>query len=255
MTKKKGVIGRTETPRERQYALRRRLMAHYWLELPEFMAELSAVMERWREALAQEWARRESEDYPDSPLLGPPAYQEELQALTEKWGLRCPWAFPWLHYCVATHVHVDTLSAVAVDTNSPLCPIALDIGGIWEYGALRRERDKSFPPCPVYDPYPSVVHDGRRWVTAKQKFRDDVNQHMEQVDKWYRDRGYRLRDEEPGLARHVSWLFQRIALKKVPRDISTEEGVGQDGVEKAIYRLAKELSISLPRNRGRRIRH
>jgi hypothetical protein len=66
--------------------------------------------------------------------------------------------------------------------------------------------------------------------------------------------GIRKQDTKHALDDHVRWLYKRIALRRTPRDIALEESVGQDAVEKAIYQLARALSLSLPRNRGASVR-
>lgn len=72
---------------------------------------------------------------------------------------------------------------------------------------------------------------------------------------------YRWADTRHRLAGHVSWLYQRIALKKPPRYIMNDfnkQGAkfqgGQDRIEEAVRSLARQLGIRLPRNRGLSIR-
>jgi hypothetical protein len=56
------------------------------------------------------------------------------------------------------------------------------------------------------------------------------------------------------LETHVGWLYERIALKRVPKQIALEIGGIQSTVEDGILSIARLLDIQLPRNRGPSIR-
>ena len=257
MAKKKGVIGRLERPRERQYTLRRLLMAYYWRN-PQFMADLSAVMEKWRDSLTQEIAewKRQADDWtpwerhqePDKPILGPPAYQEELAALADRWGLRCPWALPWLHYCLVMHLMVDA-------PDSRLCPIMPNLDII--PANLERTRNKKTIRIEVeYHPWPHILFDGPPRLAPQKAIDEAIRQVKQQIDEIHNEyvrQGYVRRDTEPALADHVYWLYLRICPQP---DIGRPWGYEKIGnaltvskftVRDNVLALAREMENSLPK--------
>ena len=100
-----------------------------------------------------------------------------------------------------------------------------------------------------YQPWP--VDD---WGDVWKRIGKNARRQRDEIRAQYLQAGFNLQDTEPELACHIRWLYQRIALKKVPAQIALEESVGQDAVEKAIYQLARALSLRLPRNRGVSVR-
>ena len=279
-------VGRLEQPGEREFYLRRHLMAWYAVLNPDFMAGLSAILERYRGALAQlvvakfpgeiltyywyphhdqGWAKARAVANGWLDLRG---YPEELEALAERWGLRCDWAAPWLHACFMQH-----LSPVFPSSGElSLIPLGIhtDVESLFEH--VRGENTihievtyRLWPPVVRRDPSQDLakidwkkVDWKRDFITARQKATEEavsqLNQRMDEIDRRHLGRGYIHRDKEPELMNHMRWLYHRIALKKVPSQIALEEIAGQDAVEKAIYQLARALSLRLPRNRGASVR-
>ena len=119
------VVGRLERPEERHYNLRCHLMVYYAVRNPDFMSALSAILERYRAALAQlavarfpeevlsyYWYPRHDQGWAKACVvanvwLDLKGYPRELLALAEEWGLRCDWAAPWLHACLMQHLYPD----------------------------------------------------------------------------------------------------------------------------------------------------
>jgi len=279
-------VGRLERPGERQFALRKHLMAWYAALNSDFMAGLSAILERYRGALAQLATARFPEEilsyywYPwhaqgwakaravANGWLDLRGYPEELEALADRSGLRCDWAAPWLHACLMENLNPDfpsspILTLVPFGSNT-------DVESIFEHvrgeNVIRIEvRYHPWPPVVRRDPSQDLakvdwkkVDWKRDFITARQKAIEEVvsqlNQRMDEIDRRHLGRGYIHRDKEPELMNHMRWLYHRIALKKVPSQIALEEIAGQDAVEKAIYQLARALSLRLPRNRGASVR-
>jgi len=274
-------VGRLERPGERQFALRKHLMGWYAVLNSDFMAGLSAILERYRGALAQlaaikfpgeimsyywypwhdkGWAKARAVANGWLDLRG---YPEELEALAERWGLRCDWAAPWLHACFMQH-----LSPVFPSSGElSLIPLGMhtDVESLFEHvrgeNVIRIEvRYQPWPPVVLRDPSKDLakVDWKRDFTPARQKAKEEalkqLEQQMDEIDRRHLGRGYRLRGTESALACHIRWLYHRIALKKVPKQIALEESVGQDAVEKAIYQLARALSLRLPRNRAVSVR-
>ena len=280
MTKKKGAVGRLERPGEREFYLRRHLMTWYAALNSDFMAGLSAILERYRGALAQlaaikfpgeimsyywypwhaqGWAKARAVANGWLDLRG---YPEELEALADRWGLRCDWVAPWLHACLMQCLcpPFSSLGFTVIPFHS-----TTDVESL-----LESVRGKNAIHIEVtYHPWPPVVlrDPSKDWkeidwkqdfIAARQKAIEEavsqLEQQMDEIDRRCLNRGYIHRYTAPELMNHMRWLYHRIALKKVPRQIALEECVGQDAVEKAIYQLARALSLRLPRNRGASVR-
>lgn len=276
------VVGRLERPGERPFRLRSHLMTWY-ATFSDFMAGLSALLERYRPALAQlavttfpgeimsyywypwhtkGWAKARAVANGWLDLRG---YPEELEALADRWGLRCDWAAPWLHACLMEHLLYPAFPSSQRLHPVPFGGLNTDVEGLLEsvrgQNVIRIEVTYSpWPRVVLRDPSrdPEKVDWKRDYITPRQKAIEEavsqLNQQMDEIDRRHLDRGYIRQDTEPELLRHVHWLYQRIALKKVPKQIALEESVGQDAVEKAIYQLARALSLRLPRNRGVSVR-
>ena len=251
MAKKKGVIGRLERPGQWQDILCRLLMAHYWRN-PQFMAELGSLVTQHKKLLDSERKRLslQSNAFRPASALPLPTTQEhesllrpflgELAALASRWGLLGDWAVPILRQCAMQfslkpggNVGSPLLFHPGMDGSLPLpeewfvhrihVNVSCDLREDWETWVKR-----------VLEP------EARRQ-------RDEALDSLSKV-------GIRKQDIKHALDDHVRWLYLRIALKKVPSQIALEESVGQDAVEKAIYQLARSLSLRLPRNRGASVR-
>jgi hypothetical protein len=249
MAKKKGVIGRLERPGQWQDTLRRLLMASYWRD-PQFMAELGSLVTQHKKLLDSERRRLSRNAFRPAAGLPLPTTREreslarpfldDLAALASRWGLLGDWAVPILRQCA-----MQFSLKPGGNIGSPLLFFP-GIGGSLplpeEWFVRRIHMDVSY----------DLREDWETWVERvlepeARRQRDEALDGLSKV-------GIRKQDTKHALDDHVRWLYHRIALKKVPRQIALEESVGQDAVEKAIYQLARALSLRLPRNRGASVR-
>lgn len=169
-------------------------------------------------------------------------YRQELRDLCNKWGLRCEWAPAWLHASYVERVR-GSMSAeelAALDQESFRLRRVLSLG-IW---------GSDLHIC-LKVPYDPAFHD---WVDVETHILAEARRQRDEIKTQSTQAGYILQHKKPELQTHIRWLYRRIALKKVPKQIALEESVGQDAVEKAIYQLARALSLRLPRNRGVSVR-
>ena len=95
---------------------------------------------------------------------------------------------------------------------------------------------------------------GQKRSKVERRILEEARRQVDEIEGQYVEAGFAREDTEPALERNVRWLFERIALKKPPRQITSETGYAQATVEKAVGRLARELGIRLPRNRGPTLR-
>jgi len=162
--------------------------------------------------------------------------------------LRCPWAFPWLHYCLVTHLMVGA-------PDSRLCPIMPNLD-IMPANFERTRNKKTIRIDVEYHPWPHIVLGDGPPRLALQKAIDEANQQLKQqigeIHKEYLGRGYVRRRTQPDLARHVEWLYLRIcpqAHTGCPLSwgaIAKPEHVGVTTVTRVVKALAPEMGIELP---------
>ena len=209
-------VGWLERPGERQFSLRRELMTWYAVLTPDFMAGLSAILEHYRGALAQlavarfpgeimsyywypwhdkGWAKAlaTANGWPD--LRG---YPEELEALADRWGLRCDWAAPWLHACLIEPLY----PAFSFSQGLHLIPfgINIDLESIFE--SVRGEdvicvkvRYHPWPPRVLRNPSQDLkeVDWARDFPTPRQKAEEEamnlLKEAMDDIDRRLLNRG------------------------------------------------------------------
>jgi hypothetical protein len=244
------------------------------------MVSLSAMLERYREALAllavarfpgevmsyywypwhdRGWAkaRAVANGWPD--LRG---YPEELEALADRWGLRCDWAPTWLHACLIECLYPELpfsqgLSLVPFQVNSDLQSIIETVRG--EYDICIKVRYEPYPPVVLRDPSQDLatIDWKRDFIKAREKAKEEaleqLGEQMDEIDRRHLDRGYIRRDTEPELGCHIHWLYLRICPQPDIgrpwgyRKIADTYVVGKTTVRDAVLALACEMGITLPK--------
>ena len=86
------------------------------------------------------------------------------------------------------------------------------------------------------------------------RVQEELRRQADAVEEAFESQGMERQGGKSELETHVEWLYERIALKKPPMKIALDNDMGQSTVEGAIGELAKDLQITLPRNRGPSIR-
>ena len=293
-------VGRLQRPREREYRLRSALMAFYAVNA-HFMPDLIALLERFRGALSQLAVLRcpsepaayyfwphHDEGWAKACVIANgwqdlQSYPDELRALAEKWGLRCPWAAPWLHACL-----IEYLAPVYPRPSRPEPSLRPHNGNVDMKGLLAFARGKldistkvtyqPWPPEVLRDPSQDLqtlaqLDPSKALSTARQRAKEEtlaqLRQRMDEIDRECLDRGYNLQDKEPELRLHIYWLYLRMCpqlatgsatplgwtdIRDLFKDYPANDGKGQPKYkyltptsgQKVVEPLAKEMAIELP---------
>jgi len=255
-------------------------MAYYEVGAPGFMADLSAIFQRYRAPIAQlavakfpeevlsyYWYPRHDQGWAKACVvangwLDLRYYPRELLAVAEGWGLRCDWAAPWLHACLVEHLYPDLpsseeLSLIPMNLNTDLDSAFESVRG--EDIICLKVRYKPTPPMVLRDPsHDLATIDWKRdFIKVREKTAAEaikqLNEQMDEIDRKYLGRGYRLRDAEPALSRHIHWLYLHICPQPdIGRPwgwqkIADTFGIpSKTSVRNPVLALAREMGITLP---------
>lgn len=264
MTKRKHPAGRYKLNEERLDSLRGGLLGHYDNEAA-FVAELNAVRLRYRRILralvlwrfrhsyATDWTnqpamawdgadraakgritftRQGRERWSRRPHLA--SYMRELTALTERWGLNCPWARHRIH---AALVHPFVLSKFGFRSTDVELSTPIASHGWTGYGediVVRLEPREWH----TWDEFADQL------LKAARPQWDVFQERMARNPEWV------FEHAKPQIVQHMRWLYMRVS----PADggpygwhaIASGAGVSNLAVRNAVLKLARDLELTLP---------